>query len=119
MFSQPESEESKILAEVLQREMTTILGNTTRKAKQVDYFALRNTKMPAVIVEIGFITNPTEDKLLQDPLYQSKVAYSIAAGIIKYYAEGKAGQDALPEEAGQENILKTFKQQPGNYIPAP
>lgn len=119
VFSQPKSLESKVLAEAIQKKMTSLLGNTTRKAKQVDYFALRETKMPAVIVEIGFITNPTEDKLLQDPLYQSKVAYSIAAGVIQYYAAEKEGEENTPEESGQENILKTFKQQPGNFIPAP
>ncbi|SHK19887.1 N-acetylmuramoyl-L-alanine amidase family protein [Desulforamulus aeronauticus] len=119
VFSHPESGQSKILAECIQKEMTTILGNTKRQAKQVDYYALRKTKMPAAIVEIGFVTNPEEDKLLQDPLYQSKVAWSIAAGIIKYYSgEQVEGQGETGDKSGEE-ALKTFKEQPGNYIPAP
>ncbi|SHE79959.1 N-acetylmuramoyl-L-alanine amidase [Desulforamulus putei DSM 12395] len=117
VFSQPHSPESKILAECIQKEMTVILGNTKRKAKQVDYYVTRTTKMPAAIVEIGFITNPKEDKLLQDPLYQSKVAWSIAAGIIKYY-EGKENGKEDPGIKEKE-VLQTFRRQPGNYIPAP
>lgn len=117
VFSQPQSPESKALAECIQKEMTVILGNTTRKAKQVDYYVTRTTKMPAAIVEIGFLTNAKEDKLLQDPLYQSKVAWSVAAGIIKYY-EGKEKDNENPP-AAEKDVLKTFQQQPGNYIPAP
>ena len=118
VFSHPQSTEGKILAEVIQKEMALILGNTTRKAKQVDYYAIRKTKMPAVIVEIGFITNPKEDKQLQDPLYQSKVAWSVAAGIIKYFNNQQV-PGAENQEVPSEEIRKTFQQQPGQYIPAP
>ncbi|GAB6158674.1 N-acetylmuramoyl-L-alanine amidase [Desulfotomaculum varum] len=114
VFSQPGSEESKRLAESIQAAMTDILGNTTRKAKQVDYYVTRTTKMPAAIVEIGFVTNPKEDRLLQDPLYQSKVAWSIAAGLIKY-CEAKQ-KELDPKE---KEMLQTFQRQPGSYIPAP
>ena len=119
VFSHPESGQSKILADCIQKEMTTILGNTKRQAKQVDYYALRKAKMPAAIVEIGFVTNPEEDKLLQDPLYQSKVAWSIAAGIVKYYSGEQAERQGEPRDKSGEETLKTFRQQPGNYIPAP
>lgn len=119
VFSHPQSPEAKILAETIQKEMALILGNTTRKAKQVDYYAIRKTKMPAVIVEIGFITNPKEDKLLQDPLYQSKVAWSMAAGIIKYFHNKQEPQKENSQDNANEEIRKTFQQQPGQYIPAP
>lgn len=119
VFSHPESSEAKVLAEVIQKEMSLILGNTTRKAKQVDYYAIRKTKMPAVIVEIGFVTNPKEDKQLQDPLYQSKVAWSIAAGITKYLHDEQVPQKDNNQDNINEEIRKTFQQQPGQYIPAP
>ncbi|GAB6178869.1 N-acetylmuramoyl-L-alanine amidase [Desulfotomaculum defluvii] len=118
VFSQPGSEDSKSLAECIQSEMTGSLKNTTRKAKQVDYFALRKTKMPATIVEIGFITNHKEEELLRDPLYQSRVAWSIAAGIIKYYSD-KVSSDQQNTDDYNKEIIKTFQQQPGHHIPAP
>ncbi|WP_031516793.1 N-acetylmuramoyl-L-alanine amidase CwlD, partial [Desulfofalx alkaliphila] len=87
VFYQPGSEEGKRLAEAIQHEIARLLNNTTRKAKGVDYYITRNANMPTVIVETGFITNPKEEKLLQDPQYQSMMAWSIYAGIVKYYVD--------------------------------
>ncbi len=87
VFYQPGSKQSQLLAKCIQDEIKRILGNTKRVEKAVDYYVTRNTKMPTVIVETGFITNPKEEKMLQDPAYQSKMAWSIYAGVIKYYAE--------------------------------
>ncbi|HBQ85859.1 MAG TPA: N-acetylmuramoyl-L-alanine amidase CwlD [Syntrophomonas sp.] len=83
VFYNPGSEKSKRLAEIIQKELTTILGNTKREAKTGSYYILSNTKMPTVIVEVGFISNPGEAKLLYDPAYQSKVAYAIYSGIAR------------------------------------
>ena len=83
VFYNKKSEKSKILAESIQKEFKAILGNTNRKATTGDYYILNRTKMPAVIVEVGFISNPQEAKNLSDPLYQSKIAYAIFSGIVK------------------------------------
>ncbi|MDD4168758.1 MAG: N-acetylmuramoyl-L-alanine amidase [Desulfotomaculaceae bacterium] len=88
-FSQPGSAESKKLAQAIQFEFNRFLANPGREAKQVDYFANRMTKMPSTIVEIGFITNPKEEKLLLDEHYQNKVAWTIYAGIVRYFAQPK------------------------------
>ncbi len=67
--------------------MVHMLKNTKRKPKEVAvYFTNKKTDMPSVIVEIGFVSNPAEEKLLLDPGYQTKVAFSIYAGIVKYFA---------------------------------
>ncbi|MDD4334294.1 MAG: N-acetylmuramoyl-L-alanine amidase CwlD [Desulfotomaculaceae bacterium] len=96
-FSQPESEESKKLAMCIQKELNTFLKNPGRQAKQVDYFANRMTKMPSVIVEIGFITNPGEEKLMLDPVYQNKIAWSIYAGTACYLVDARpAITQAMP-----------------------
>lgn len=89
-FSQPGSEESKKLAIAIQNELNRFLENPGREAKQVDYFANRMTKMPSVIVEIGFISNPREEKLMLDPNYQNKIAWSVYAGIAQYLAKPRA-----------------------------
>lgn len=81
-FYNSHSEKSKILAECIQEEMTRILKNTNRKAKPGSYYVMDKTTMPTVIVEVGFISNPQEQKLLQDDLYQSKVAFAIFSGIV-------------------------------------
>lgn len=87
-FGMSGSKESARLAKTIQDELKRVLGNTTREAKHEAFFVNRTTKMPAVIVEIGFLSNPDEEYLLKQPSYQSKVAYAIYAGIVKYFAEG-------------------------------
>lgn len=86
-FYNPSSEASKLLAESIQGELTRILANTTRQALRGDYYVMNNTEMPAVIVEVGFISNPREGELLSKEDYQKKVAYAILSGIAKYEGE--------------------------------
>ncbi len=91
-FSQPGSEESWKLAVAIQEELNRFLENPGRAPKQVDYFANRMTKMPSVIVEIGFISNPQEEKLMLDPVYQNKTAWAIHAGIARYLARASGAE---------------------------
>ena len=86
VFYSSESEESEVLAECIQREISRIMKNTDRKAKSLSPYILRNLDMPAVIVEVGFLSNPNEEKLLMDAHYQEKMAYAIYAGTVKYFA---------------------------------
>lgn len=51
--------------------------------KEANYFVLRWTKSPAVLPELGFITNPSEEKLLESPAHQMKAAKAIAEGVLK------------------------------------
>ncbi|MCR4621432.1 MAG: N-acetylmuramoyl-L-alanine amidase [Clostridiales bacterium] len=54
------------------------------------YAGLNWSRMPAVLVECGYMTNPTEDTLLSTPEYQRKLAMGAALGIAEYF--GGAGQ---------------------------
>ncbi len=92
VFSQPGSEEGLLLAESVQSELTRLLKNTHRQPKQIDYF-IRHSNVPAVIIEIGFLSNQKEEKLLLESAYQSKMAYSIYCGLVKYFAE-KANKES-------------------------
>lgn len=111
-FSQPGSQESRLLSSCIQDELIRILGNTDRKPKEVDYYINKATRMPSVVVEIGFITNEREEKLMQDPAYQQKVAYAIYAGIVKYFA-----RQATPTD--REKIVETFMQNEEPFTEAP
>jgi N-acetylmuramoyl-L-alanine amidase len=93
VFYDASSEEGKQAAVAIQEELTRILGNTKRKALPGNYYITQKTEMPAVIVEVGFISNPEECKLLMDPDYQAKVAYAIYAGIAK--AQNQASELAM------------------------
>ncbi len=116
VFYQPGSEEGKKLAESIQAEMVRVLGNTTRVAKAVDYYATRNSKVPAAIVEVGFISNPGEEKLLLTPEYQRKVAFAIYCGLVKYFAGSVA---ATGGQADRDGALETFMHNEGQVLDAP
>ena len=89
VFYSADSADSKVLAEMMQQELTRVLANTDRQAKTGDYLLLHEIDVPTVIVEVGFISNPEERRLLETQNYQSKVAWSIYLGIMRYYAQNK------------------------------
>ena len=55
-----------------------------RGDKQSRFFVLRNTLIPAVLVEIGFVTNPKEGRLLKTGDYRQRIAEGLANGILGY-----------------------------------
>ncbi len=87
-FYNGNSEQAKKIAITIQDELTTMLGNTNRKAKTGNYYVTNKTEMAAVIVEVGFLSNPKEEKLLSSDEYQEKVALAIFSGIAKSLLDG-------------------------------
>lgn len=51
-----------------------------------DYYMLKCTESPSVIVECGFLSNEQEDELLNDETYQRAIAYAIFKGAVSYFA---------------------------------
>ncbi len=75
----------EILAKAIQDSIKEQLKNTDREAlaiKQV--YLLKKVKMPSVLIETGFLSNPNEAELLSSPDYQQKMAEAIVAGIERY-----------------------------------
>ena len=52
-----------------------------------DYYMLKCTESPSVIVECGFLSNAEEDELLNDEAYQRAIAYAIFKGAVSYFAD--------------------------------
>lgn len=65
----------------------------SRGVKQAGFAVLKSFQVPSILVEIGFLSNPTEAKRLKDPKHRQKIADCIADGVIEYFtrfAPGKA-----------------------------
>lgn len=77
-------QESSRLAEVLQNGLDRALRLPSRGVKQAPFYVLGGAAMPAVLVEIGFITNPQEEQRLRDDGYRERIARALAAGIASY-----------------------------------
>jgi len=80
-------EESSALASHLQEELAVVTGSEGRGVKQAPFRVLVGATMPAVLVEVAFISNPEEEKLLASEAYQAKVASAIARGIERFRRE--------------------------------
>ncbi|MFQ5681422.1 MAG: N-acetylmuramoyl-L-alanine amidase, partial [Candidatus Omnitrophota bacterium] len=52
--------------------------------KGARFAVLRRTQMPAVLVEVGFVSNAREEKRLSSAFYRQKIARAIVAGILSY-----------------------------------
>ena len=84
-FYNPDDTESEQLAKAIQNRLTQQLDNSSREAlPRVDTFLFRNSTVPTVIVECGFLSNPAEAEKLQDSTYQQEIAYAIFLGISDY-----------------------------------
>lgn len=84
-FYHYKSESGKGLAELIQQELIKISGMNCRIAKPGDFYVIRNTSMPAVIVEVGYLSNEKEQKKLQQSWYQEQLSRAIAKGIANYF----------------------------------
>lgn len=87
------SDNSRKLAEHIQQQIKEFVGTNQRLQARPnrDYYVLRQTVMPAVIVECGFLTNYEDRRKLTQEDYQERIAWGIYLGIIQYFEElGKA-----------------------------
>ena len=87
VFYHKDSEESKRLAGLIQQSIKELCDNeNTRQIKaNDDYYILKNIEQVSVIVECGFISNPEEEKKLNDEQYKKKMAWAIYSGIAQYF----------------------------------
>jgi N-acetylmuramoyl-L-alanine amidase len=83
-------EESSALASRIQEELAVVTGSEGRGVKQAPFRVLVGATMPAVLVEVAFISNPEEEKQLASDAYQSKIAASLARGIERFRREREA-----------------------------
>lgn len=64
-------------------------GVKSNGVKGAPFYVLVGTRMPAILVEVSFISNPVEEKRLRDERYLRAVADGITKGIIEYLKNGK------------------------------
>lgn len=85
-FYHTDSEEGKKLASILQEQI--IHSTSQTKIREIknndDYYLLKHSPLPTVIVECGFLSNPEEEKLLLNDEYQRKMAWAIHLATLKY-----------------------------------
>ena len=78
-------------AQKVQHQFKTKVGRSSRGVKQAGFLVLWKSAMPSSLIEIGFLTNPTEEKYLNDKTNQTY----IASGIYKAFKDYKQELEAM------------------------
>jgi N-acetylmuramoyl-L-alanine amidase len=92
--------ESQRLARLVQEELNGALGLSDRGVKQAPFRVLRGAAMPAVLVELGFLSNPNEERKLGDSGYRSQLVDALVRATLRYRALGR-GADTAGEPAAR------------------
>ena len=78
---------SKRLGTSILNSLCQTLPTNSRGLKEGDFYVIRETTMPAVLVEVAFITNPKESLLLTSAPYKQQVALALAKGIEEFFGK--------------------------------
>lgn len=78
-----------ILAEALQKGMVEAGGLYDRGTLEANFYVVKRSAMPAALLEMAFISNPEEERLLDSEAFEQKLARGICAGIDAYFAKVK------------------------------
>lgn len=86
VFYYSESEQGKELAKIMQATLKELLtdGNHRMEKPNKDYYLLKKSTCPLIIVECGFLSNQKEAMLLATEKYQREMAWAIHLGVMRY-----------------------------------
>lgn len=117
-FHSPSSLEGKRLAWCIQRRLMEAQSSRGQGVQPGDFYILRNSKVPTVIVEVGFLSNPEEKQLLLTSSYREKIAEALFCGLADFFA----GQDVAPTIAENKgfspNAGSSFSTNTGSGVPS-
>lgn len=77
-------DDSARLATIMQQQVLSVMATDDRGVKKASFAVVRETKMPAILLELGFLTNEIEEAKLFDFAIQQQLAQAIVAGIGEY-----------------------------------
>lgn len=112
-------DQSILLADYVQDEFTSKLKRYDRGVKKAGFLVLRETYMPSVLIETGFLTNANEGRYLNSQKGQKEMASSIAEGLVRYkeLLESNDTDIALDAEQIEEEIdQRGKKEQEGDVV---
>ncbi len=77
------NDDTKKMAEEIQQSIADVTGAQTHSVKEVSksLYLMKNAKIPSILIECGFLSNPHEAELLQNEEYQAKIAWAIADAV--------------------------------------
>ena len=107
LIRESKSEDSKRLARHVQQSLVQTTGAVDRGVKHARFVVLIGTKVPAILIEAGFVSNPTEGRKLATTAYQNKIATAIAQGVDRFL--GKTGETPFARASSPKLAAKSVK----------
>jgi len=89
---------SQRVANLIQEELNGALGLRDRGVKQAPFRVLMGAAMPAVLVELGFLSNPDEETKLRDPGYRADLVDALVRAITRFRSEVEVSDGRLTTE---------------------
>jgi len=87
---------SALLAELVQGQLAQVHPGPNRGVKQGPFAVITNALMPSVLVEVGFLTNPEEESLLNQGTFQENTAMAIASAVLEFFRRYPTGGAFAP-----------------------
>ena len=106
------------LAQSVQNELIKATGLRDRGIKTADFYVVKYTQMPAALIELAFLSNHGEEKLLASETFQQKAATAITKGICKYLNVVPKNKTVLRLKVGDKEIIKNGVQKIPLDVPA-
>ncbi|WOC31010.1 MULTISPECIES: N-acetylmuramoyl-L-alanine amidase [Caproicibacterium] len=111
VFYSTNNPKSKDLAEQIRQAVVASVqpeNKRQNKAATSSIYLLKHAQDPAVLVECGFLSNDSEEKLLNDEKYQQKMADAIAKGILQYLkGTGRTASGESSTAAGSQGLYSS------------
>ena len=98
------SDQSLMLAEMIQRQFRERVKRRDRGVKQAGFYVISRTVMPSVLVELGFLTNASEEDFLNSQVGKEYMASAIFRAVrdFKDFRESNTGRKSSPEQSREE-----------------
>lgn len=107
---------ARALAVLVHQEVVFRLGLPDRGVKKAGFFVLKNTVMPAVLVEGAFLSNPEEALYLARPDVRQQLAEAVGTGIVRYVEGGGApGTPAYGAPVGSKPLVIKYRVTAGSF----
>jgi N-acetylmuramoyl-L-alanine amidase len=78
---------SRRLASSVQSRLLFATSANNRGVRSADFYVIKYSESPAILVEMGFVTHPVEAQMLKNPNYLERVSYGVASGITAYLGD--------------------------------
>jgi len=99
-------EDSFRVAKYIQEELNVLAGIRNRGVKQAPLKVLKGATMPAVLIEIAFISNPDEERKLRDYRFKQRAVRSIGRAITRYDADVRKRLGAVPQTVDGKTAME-------------